>query len=107
MRYDHTTGVKSPGFNSEMTLTPVRWWQLWRLLTGWLNRERELVRLRVTCGMMAEARRSDGIEYHDLEEACRRLMHERDALRERVEMLERNSAILAQRPHRSDGSGAS
>jgi hypothetical protein len=51
----------------------------------WFDRERELVRLRITCGMMSEARKADAAEYHEMLESSR-ANHAR--MKERIEQLE-------------------
>lgn len=65
-----------------------RWLDLRHAVRRWFDRERELVRLRVTVGMMAEARQGDAAEYHEffersrfLSERVRQLEEERDAWR--------------------------
>lgn len=47
------------------------WRSFRRLFTRLIDRERELVSLRNAVGMMAEARRADAAEYHDMAEALK------------------------------------
>lgn len=49
------------------------WRAFWRLVFYWLHRERQLIMLRNTIGMLAEARRADAREYEDMEAALRDL----------------------------------
>lgn len=65
-----------------------RWRHIRAAIFRWFDRERELIRLRVTFGMMSEARRRDAAEYREMSEQCRvlaervkQLEHERDAWR--------------------------
>ncbi|TAK82095.1 MAG: hypothetical protein EPO20_22655 [Betaproteobacteria bacterium] len=58
-----------------------RWRHIRAAIFRWFDRERELIRLRVTFGLISEARRRDAAEYREMHEQCR-------ALNERVKQLE-------------------
>jgi len=72
------------------------------VMRRWLNRERELVSLRNAVGMMAEARRSDAQEWHDMRNMNREMRvdalrfrwltedHADPAVRERVRSICQN-----------------
>ena len=83
------------------------WGNLRAVLRRWLDRERELVSLRNTVGMMSEARRADAAEWHDMRDLNRELRA--DALRLRwlaedhadPEVRERVRSICQSIPTRS------
>lgn len=65
-----------------------RWRDIRAAIWRWFDRERELVRMRVATGMMAEARYRDAEEFHTmlernrfLSERVQQLEHERDEWR--------------------------
>jgi hypothetical protein len=64
------------------------WRSLRALIRRWLDRERELVALRNAVGMMAEARRADAREYHDMVDALRQRRAEIDTLAAQVSTLQ-------------------
>ena len=72
------------------------------VMRRWLNRERELVSLRNAVGMIAEARRSDAQEWHDMRNLNREMRldalrfrlltdeHANPAVRERMRLICQN-----------------
>ena len=72
-----------------------RWRDIRAAVTRWFDRERELVRLRISFGMMAEARAADAKEFHEflergqgLSDRIRQLEEERDAWRQSRPMVD-------------------
>ncbi len=57
-----------------------RWRDMRAAFARWFDRERELIRMRVAMGMMAEARQNDADEYHAMIEHSRRLAEKLHAL---------------------------
>lgn len=64
------------------------WTSLRRLIRRWLDRERELVALRNAVGMMAEARRADAREYHEMVDARLRSLTQIETLQGQVAALQ-------------------
>lgn len=62
-----------------------RWRDLRARICRWFDREREIVTLRNAVGMMAEARRSDAAEYHEMREALIRLRDELETTKAHLE----------------------
>lgn len=73
------------------------WLTLKRLVKRWLDRERELLALRNAVGMMAEARRADAAEYHEMSEALQAKWAKRVSPPELVEMEARKDAAYLER----------
>jgi len=83
------------------------WASLKAVASRWLDRERELISLRNTVGMMSEARRSDAAEYHEMVDLIREMRadavrlrwladdHADPAVRELVRSISRRAASVA------------
>lgn len=70
----YDTGARTFGSNPT-------WKSLWRRITRWIDRERELISLRNVVGMMSEARRADAAEYEDMRQALRAALADSRRLR--------------------------
>lgn len=73
------------------------WRSLRRLVRRWLDRERELIALRNAVGMMAEARRSDAHEYHQMADVIRKQRGQLEMLQGQVGALQARLASEGQK----------